>query len=200
MENEKIIKSIRGPKEVFEKLGQIAKDQGVDQGAALDALINCWNIQQAKGEIPGRAADIADFDAAIQQVQRAFLRSLELAQGAESRARASYAQQIEIYAGKLAEAEAENKRLKEMYANLNAEWHKVKDKLADAENRIVELSNQVRISTLLEKLTEASTKANAKTSTKAGTKTSTKAGTKAAKDETDEPDPDQPPVLKVISN
>lgn len=191
MENEKIIKSIRGPKEVFEKLGQIAKDQGVDQGAALDALINCWSIQQAKGEIPGRAADIADFDAAIQQVQRAFLRSLELAQGAESRARASYAQQIEIYAGKLAEAEAENKRLKEMYAALNADYHKYKDKLAEAENRILELSEQVHVSELLEKLAQANSAMKPKTKAKA----------KAKPDEgIIEPEIyDEPPKLEVIS-
>lgn len=192
MENEKIIKSIRGPKETFEKLAQVAKDQGIDQGAALDALLNCWSIQQAKGEIPGRAADIADFDAAIQQVQRAFLRSLELTQSAESRARASYAQQIEIYAGKVAEAEAENKRLKEMYANLNAECHKTKDKLADAENRILELTEQVHVSELLEKLAQA----NSAMKTKAKT---TKNKSNSNEGIIEPKIYDEPPKLEVIT-
>lgn len=194
MENEKIIKSIRGPKETFEKLANVAKEQGIDQGAALEALLNCWNIQQAKGEIPGRAADIADFDASIQAVQRAFLRSLELAQGAESRARASYAQQIEIYAGKLAEAEGENKRLKEMYASLNADYHKYKDKLADAENRILELTEQVHVSELLERLAQANSAMNPKA----------KAKTTKSKGNTDkgivEPEIyDEPPKLEIIA-
>lgn len=189
MENEKIIKSIRGPKETFEKLAQVAKDQGIDQGAALDALINCWNIQQAKGEIPGRAADIADFDAAIQQVQRAFLRSLELAQGAESRARASYAQQLDLMSGRIAQLEKDLKDWEnlcttkdKLYREATTRAETLQTRVNELTKRIKDLENQTKLEAILEKLT----KQNGKT---------TRAN-KANKDN----EPSEPPKLEIITS
>ena len=85
--SEKMMRSVRANPEVFERLAEIAKDGNIDQGAALEALINAWDVVQARNQIPERAADIEAFDQHLKGIQSAFLRSLELAQSAESRAR-----------------------------------------------------------------------------------------------------------------
>lgn len=105
-EESKIVRSVRANKEVFARIQEISKEKGMDQGATLEALVNAWDIQNAKGLVPERAADIADFDAAIQRIQSAFLRSLELATGAESRARNAYAAQLDVMAGEIARLKA----------------------------------------------------------------------------------------------
>ena len=103
--SEKVIKSVRAMPEVFERLNTLAKSEGLDQGATLEALLNAWDVQAAKNQLPGRAADIADFDAAVQSIQRAFLRSLELASTAEQRARV--AAQLDAMSGTVARLEKE---------------------------------------------------------------------------------------------
>lgn len=105
--SEKVIKSVRAVPEVFERLNTLAKAEGLDQGATLEALLNAWDVQAAKNQLPGRAADIADFDASIQSIQRAFLRSLELASTAEQRARVTYAAQLDAMSGTVARLEKE---------------------------------------------------------------------------------------------
>lgn len=105
--SEKVIKSVRAVPEVFERLNTLAKSEGLDQGATLEALLNAWDVQAAKNQLPGRAADIADFDASIQSIQRAFLRSLELASTAEQRARVTYAAQLDAMSGTVARLEKE---------------------------------------------------------------------------------------------
>lgn len=106
-EEGKIVRSVRANKEVFARIQDIAKEKGMDQGATLEALVNAWDVQNAKGLVPERAADIADFDAAIQRIQSAFLRSLELATGAESRARNTYAAQLDLMAAEIARLKAD---------------------------------------------------------------------------------------------
>lgn len=140
-EESKITRSVRAHKEIFQRLNEISKEKGMDQGATLEALLNAWDVQAAKGLVPERAADIADFDASIQAVQKAFLRSLDLASGAESRARNAYAAQLDAMSGtiarlekdlaeareaaesaakELAQAIAENGRLKAELANVGS--------------------------------------------------------------------------------
>lgn len=113
MEESKVVRSIRADKEVFARLQEISKEKGMNQGATLEALINAWDIQSAKGLVPERAADIADFDAAVQHIQSAFLRSIELATGAESRARNEYATQLDVMSGEIARLKAELKEAQE---------------------------------------------------------------------------------------
>ena len=85
-ENEKLVRSVRADKQTFDRLAKLADEFGASQGAALEALINLWDTQQAKGALPGRRSDIEDFDSHLQAIQRAFLHSLDLSQGAEARA------------------------------------------------------------------------------------------------------------------
>lgn len=140
-EESKINRSIRANKEVFARIQDIAKEKGMDQGACLEALVNAWDIQNAKGLVPERAADIADFDDALQRIEKAFLRSLDLASSAESRARNSYAAQLDAMGGtvarlkaELAEAQKEAEDAKTALAEAMTENARLKVELANSGN------------------------------------------------------------------
>lgn len=138
-EDKSVIKSIRGDKEVFQRLADLAKEKGMQQGAALEALLNAWDIQNAKGLVPERAADIADFDAHLQGIQKAFLRSLDLASSAEDRARVSYSAQLDAMSGTVARLE---KELSETRAALDAAARTAAanlERAKAAEKRVAEL-------------------------------------------------------------
>lgn len=154
MAEEKTIKSIRGKKDVFERLQKLAQAEGLDQGATLEALLNTWDVQAAKGAIPERAADVADFDASVQAIQKAFLRSLELAQSAEARARISYAAQLDAMGGTVkrleAELEAEQERRKETEKRLGEAIAGFQEK----DKRVKELEKQTQLESVLNRLYE----------------------------------------------
>lgn len=122
---EKITRSVRANKEVFQRIQEISKEKGMDQGATLEALLNTWDIQAAKGLVPERAADVADFDASIQSIQKAFLRSLDLAANAEQRARVSYQAQLDALAGNAARLEKELAEAQEAAKSATDELAKV---------------------------------------------------------------------------
>lgn len=86
MEEKGIVRSIRGDKETFERLADITKANFANQGEALNALINAWDLQQAKTAIPTRKAELDDFDAHLQALSTAYLHSLQIAESAETRA------------------------------------------------------------------------------------------------------------------
>ena len=94
-ENEKLVRSVRADKKTFERLAKLADEFGESQGAALEALINLWDTQQAKGALAGRKSDVEDFDSHLHALQRAFLHSLDLAQNAEARALDNYRATLE---------------------------------------------------------------------------------------------------------
>lgn len=100
------VKPIRATDEVIKRFNALTENFS-NQGAALEALINAWEIQNAKSAVPERESDIADFDSHIQSVQRAFVHSLELAQNADARAMDTYRRKLETL-----EAEKEELRRK----------------------------------------------------------------------------------------
>lgn len=106
MADEKIVRSVRAPENVFKRIQEISKEKGLDQGATMEALLTAWDVQAAKGLVPERAADVADFDASVQALQKAFLRSLDLAQNAEQRARIGFQAQLDALSGTVARLEA----------------------------------------------------------------------------------------------
>lgn len=152
--SEKVMRSVRANPEIFDRLGKMAKDGGLDQGAALEALLNAWDVQQAKGQVPERAADVADFDAHLQGIQRAFLRSLELAQSAEDRAASQFRAALEArdatiirLQADLASAKAERDAFREEMETFKAERDAARRELDD-------LRKRDRLAGLLESLTE----------------------------------------------
>lgn len=150
---EQVNRSIRADKAVFDKLKAICAEKGMQQGAALEAILTAWEVQEAKGLVPERAADVADFDAHLQGIQKAFLRSLDLAAGAEQRARVSFSAQLDAMSGSVARLE---KELAETQAELAKATHQAAEnaKRAErAEKRVAELekaqSEQNRTEALL---------------------------------------------------
>lgn len=111
--NEKGVKSIRMKPETAERLAAMAQEEGLDQGSALESLLNAWDLQSAKAAIPNRATEIAEFDTHLQAIQRSYLHALDIAQDADSRARDSFRFRLETLEKekdelrrKLAEAES----------------------------------------------------------------------------------------------
>lgn len=154
MAEEKTIKSIRGKKDVFERLQKLAQAEGLDQGAALEALLNTWDVQAAKGAIPERAADVADFDASVQALQKAFLRSLELAQNAEARARISYAAQLDVMGGTVKRLEAELEEEREHRKGAEEHLEKTLKAFQEKDKRVKELETQSKLESALNRLYE----------------------------------------------
>lgn len=151
---EKVVKSIRMNPTVYERLSAVAKEGGLDTGAALESLLNAWDVQAAKGQVPERAADVADFDAAVQAVQKAFLRSLELAQNAENRARVDYQAQLDAMSGTIARLQTEVRNGDTMYHTLLGEAQRLKNELEAAHARIAELEKGRKLEGLLEALAD----------------------------------------------
>lgn len=153
-EEKKVLKSIRANPTAFDRLAAIAKEGGLDQGAALEALLNTWDVQAAKGMVPERAADVADFDAHVQGIQAAFLRSLELAQSAESRARVSYQAQLDAMSATITRQQAEIERLtgqRDAWVQKGGELLK---RAEAAEARVTELEKGRKLEALLESLAD----------------------------------------------
>lgn len=138
-EEKSVARSIRADKEVFSRFTEIAKDKGMNQGALLEALINAWDIQNAKGLVPERAADVADFDAALQALQKAFLRSLDLASSAESRARIGYQVQLDALSGTVARLEKELAQVTEAENKATQRADAAEERAERAEKRVAEL-------------------------------------------------------------
>lgn len=145
-EEGKITRSVRAHKEIFQRLNEISKEKGMDQGATLEALLNAWDVQAAKGLVPERAADIADFDTSIQAVQKAFLRSLDLASGAESRARNAYAAQLDAMSGTIARLE---KDLAEARETAESATKELTQAIAENERLKAELANTKSVQAVL---------------------------------------------------
>lgn len=92
--NESKIKSFRVTEEVAEKLKVIC--EGFEnQSAALESMISAYEVQSARAILTDRQIDISDYDSHIQAVQRAFLRSVELSENAETRVRQEFQRQLD---------------------------------------------------------------------------------------------------------
>lgn len=109
-----VVKNIRAPQAAFDRLKALTDESFPNQGAALEALLNSWEMQIAKAAIPSREADISDFDSHLQAIQRAFMHSLEVAENAENRARDAFRRQVETL-------EAEKAELRERMTRAEAE-------------------------------------------------------------------------------
>ena len=151
--SEKVMRSVRANPEIFDRLGKMAKEGGLDQGAALEALLNAWDVQQAKGQIPERAADVADFDAHLQGIQRAFLRSLELAQSAEDRAASQFRAALEARDATIVRLQADLAAVRKERDAFLDEMDIIKAERDAARRELEDLRKRDRLAELLDGLT-----------------------------------------------
>ena len=77
-------RSFRISEEVSAKLKELCENFD-NQNSALSALINAYEVQNARAVLTDRQTDISDYDTHIQAIQSAFLRSLEINENAEKR-------------------------------------------------------------------------------------------------------------------
>ena len=82
-------RSFRISEEVSAKLKELCENFD-NQNSALSALLNAYEVQNAKATLKDRQTDIADYDTHIQAIQSAFLRSLELNENAEKRIKTEF--------------------------------------------------------------------------------------------------------------
>ena len=82
-------RSFRVSEEVSTKLKELCENFD-NQNSALSALLNAYEVQNAKATLTDRQTDIADYDTHIQAIQSAFLRSLEINENAEKRIRTEF--------------------------------------------------------------------------------------------------------------
>ena len=82
-------RSFRISEEVSAKLKELCENFD-NQNSALSALINAYEVQNAKTTLIDRQTDISDYDTHIQAIQSAFLRSLEINENAEKRIKTEF--------------------------------------------------------------------------------------------------------------
>ena len=93
--NEEIkTRSFRITEETAEKFKSLCMEFP-NQNAALESLINAYEIQSATAVLVDRQADISDYSSHIQALQSAFIHSLELNESAESRIRSAIGTAVE---------------------------------------------------------------------------------------------------------
>ena len=102
MESQNKTRSIRATDDTFAKFKEITESIGSGTNESLSALINAYELQQAKQVHTGQAALIDDFKARADGIIKAYISALELSVNAEDRIRAEFAIQIESQAKTIA--------------------------------------------------------------------------------------------------
>ena len=117
-------RSFRISEEVSAKLKELCENFD-NQNSALSALLNAYEVQNAKATLKDRQTDIADYDTHIQAIQSAFLRSLELNENAEKRIKTEFInllnskdQTIVQLQTEKAQADEQVEKYKSAYGNL----------------------------------------------------------------------------------
>lgn len=87
-------RSFRAEQSTLDRFTEISKDFE-NQGAALESLIQAYELQNAKAVLTTRQTDVEDFDSHLQAIQSAFLHSLEIAENADERVRLEFQKSLE---------------------------------------------------------------------------------------------------------
>lgn len=148
MNEELKVKSFRISEETTDKFKALCVDFD-NQNTALSALINAYEVHNAKALLSNRQTEIEDYDVHLQALQRAFLQSLELNSNAEERIRIEFARQLDIkdntiadYQIRLSELE---QLLKDTEEKCRTDINTVSDKLTDAVNDVSEANKQISL-------------------------------------------------------
>ena len=117
-------RSFRISEEVSAKLKELCENFD-NQNSALSALINAYEVQNARAVLTDRKTDISDYDTHIQAIQSAFLRSLEINENAEKRIKTEFInllnskdQTIVQLQTEKAQADEQVEKYKSAYGNL----------------------------------------------------------------------------------
>ena len=117
-EMEKKVRSIRADDEVYAKFKEVCEQAG-GQNEALSALISSYELETAKGMLPGQATSIDDFKSRIDGVIRAYISALDLSVSAEERVRADYRQRMNTQVKTIEDLQTRNEQLLADYTALS---------------------------------------------------------------------------------
>ena len=85
---------IRIDDETREKFKQISESFG-SQGECVQALVNAYEVQNAKKILKGMETNISDFQAMADSIVKAYINALELNANSESRIRLEFADKLD---------------------------------------------------------------------------------------------------------
>ncbi|MGL4989843.1 MAG: hypothetical protein ACRC57_01580 [Sarcina sp.] len=89
------VRSFRVDENTFTKFKEIAASEFSNQSQCLDALINLYETEEAKGVISTRELEIESFQDYLNKINKLFLTSLQLSLDAEERVKESFARKLE---------------------------------------------------------------------------------------------------------
>lgn len=133
MEENKIVtmtRSIRADEATLERFKKIS-EQFDNQGKALQALIDAYELDAARSQIPGSADMLDNLQSHLTGIQNAFVFALELKQNAETAAKEAVAKTIENKEKTIAENYAKIESQKAEIEALRSEAKKTEEQLAE---------------------------------------------------------------------
>ena len=104
-------RSIRATDEVFARFKAITETAG-GTNEGLNALLNAYELQQAKQVLTGQVALIDDFTARADGIVKAYISALELSANAEERIKNEYEMLLKSYQKTIAKLQTENESIK----------------------------------------------------------------------------------------
>lgn len=130
METEKKQVNVRMNEDTKKKFDAVAAEFG-NQQAAMDAIVNAYDMDKAKQALPGNVDAINDLQAHLSAVERSFIMQYDYIANSENRIRTEYLTEIE-------QLKAENAALVKEVSNLTGALQNEKQRADAAEQALAE--------------------------------------------------------------
>ena len=118
--DKKIVRSIRADESTYSKFKSVCEELGGQQ-EGLTALLNAYELQQAKGILTGQATNIDDFTSRVDGIVKAYISALELTANTEERIRNEFAVQLDSQTKTIADLQAREGTVKTALSELKAD-------------------------------------------------------------------------------
>lgn len=119
-DDKKIVRSIRADESTYSKFKSVCEELGGQQ-EGLTALLNAYELQQAKGILTGQATNIDDFTSRVDGIVKAYISALELTANTEERIRNEFAVQLDSQTKTIADLQAREEKAKTALSELKAD-------------------------------------------------------------------------------
>lgn len=119
-DDKKIVRSIRADESTYSKFKSVCEELGGQQ-EGLTALLNAYELQQAKGILTGQATNIDDFTSRVDGIVKAYISALELTANTEERIRSEFAVQLDSQTKTIADLQAREEKAKTALSELKAD-------------------------------------------------------------------------------